>query len=185
MRVSGQGLAAPKSSRKLPETPGAARRAKRPHRKHLFYPGAAAPAAQAPLESHKNCSDSGWLRQSGQTHMELHPKPLPASSRFRRRRRPGPRGPKELVPGYLLRKFRDDETMGTEKGELAPSPLPLSRKRERGKWQTRSSGPDAPTSKAQAQVPQASACDQHRAIREKAGVSPPGPCGGVARWREY
>ncbi len=49
LMVSGQGLAAPKSSRKLPETPvGSARRAKRPHRKHIFYPGAAAPAAQAP-----------------------------------------------------------------------------------------------------------------------------------------
>jgi hypothetical protein len=37
LMVSGQGLAAPKSSRKLPETPGAeARRAKRPHRKYFF-----------------------------------------------------------------------------------------------------------------------------------------------------
>jgi hypothetical protein len=40
LMVSGQGLAAPKSSRKLPETPVAeARRAKRPHRK-LFFPRA-------------------------------------------------------------------------------------------------------------------------------------------------
>ena len=49
----------PGSAEVIPKTArnsgGSARRAKRPHRKHFFYPGAAAPAAQAPLVSHKNC----------------------------------------------------------------------------------------------------------------------------------
>ena len=78
LMVSGQGLAAPKSSRiLLPETPGAARRAKAPTPQHIFSKGAAAPAAQAPPWGHTNCSDPGWPRQSGQTHMETNPAPRP------------------------------------------------------------------------------------------------------------
>gem|GEM_PF-6847113 len=93
LMISGQGLAAPKSSRiLLPETPAAVRGGrKRPNRNQNTFPGAAAPAAQAPLGSHPNCSDPGWQCQSGYCSMEVRPRAIPdmnsASSGIRRRKK--------------------------------------------------------------------------------------------------